>query len=530
MVGSEMLDAPPELLAAGIIDVATQAVVTARCRRGETAGGGRANDQVIAVVAISALSTIDRGWMADDAALDAVRDSLGWFANPNWGQALGALADRTGELLGSLTTARGSRQHTWPRVTPNDQILAEAVAAAVAGGAASASGLLPEQWRFPFRVFCKLGTSAAQDAVRTIEQWLGFEFRPARGLERQASLSEFVLSEARGLHLGCTCKDDIDPNQLGFTPRGSCRQVDHDIRRWRPGEHQPGRGGSSRFADTLWGWLRHWLGGPGGNEMDATGRPRPRSHDVAGSVVARKWLATDHGLGGPVLRYDRILPEFCLNCRTYLPIQIERDCCAHPQLVYQSEFSERRGRLVLKPKLGLIVDSRDGISGYQSTGPLGPLWVCDISGRYSRSGNYCPDPGCGPAEPGHHATFRHGWVLLPLSRTAWDDLRDTARHEDALAGAASVQRLSESDLRYLREELVRLQLADPSRLRTEEEIWAAAAGWSRDDASTFTQSAGDKGAELLLRCRQIAMASAQDAGPSQDASNDDDDPQGDDDE
>jgi hypothetical protein len=540
--GSEMLDAPPELLAGGIIDIAGQAAAThtARGRRDEAAGGSASHATLTAVVAISALSTIHLGWLPNDAALAAVRGRLGWFTNPNWEEALDALADRTGELLGLLSAARDSRQHAWPQVTPDDRMLAEAVAAAVIGGAASASGMLPDQWRFPFQVFCKLGISAAWDAVSTIEQWLGIEFRPARGVERQASLGEFILTEARDLHLGCACKDDIDPHQIGFTPRGSCRQADHDIRRWRPGEGRPGSQAGSRFAETLWGWLRRWLGGPGGGgAIDASGRPLLRSHDVAGSVVARKWLATDHGLGGPVLRYDRILPEFCLGClrRPQIRsiggaaghIQIKRVCCANQQLVYQSEFSVRRGKRLLKPKLGLIVDSADGTSGYMPTDPLGPLWVCDISGRYSRSGNYCPNPGCGQPRPGHHARFKHGWVLLPLSE-AWDDLRDTARPEDALVGAGNEHRLSEPDLRLLREELIRLQPANRSRLRTEQEIWAVAQSWSRDDFVRFTRSAGDTGVQLLLQCGQIAMASGQGPAPDEEARKDGDDPNGDDDE
>jgi hypothetical protein len=534
--GSGMLDAPPELLGGGIIDVARQApaIHSAPGRRGEAAAGSAPHAMVTAVVAISALSTIHLGWMPDDAALAAVRRRLGWFTDPSWAEALDALADRTGELLGLLAAARDTRQHAWSQVTRDDRMLAEAVAAAVVGGAASASGVPPDQWRFPFQVFCKLGMSAAWDAVSTIEQWLGVEFRPPRGAERQASLGEFILSEARDLHLGCTCKDDIDPHQIGFTPRGSCRQPDHDIRRWRPGENKPGSRAGSRFADTLWGWLRRWLGGPGGGAMDAGGRLLLRSHDVAGSVVARKWLVTDHGLGGPVLRYDRILPELCLNCRRRPQIrlirgaaghtQIERDCCANQQLVYQSEFSVRGGRQLLKPKLGLIVASGDGTSGYMPTDPLGPLWVCDISGRYSRSGNHCPDPGCGQATPGHHAQFKHGWVLLPLSK-AWDDLRDTARPEDVLAGAENEHRLSESDLRFLRAELIRLQPANRFRLRTEEEIWAVAKGWSLDDYARFKASAGDRGVELLLRCGQIATTGARGAGPDQDPPEDDDDPQ-----
>jgi len=541
-VGSDMLDAPLELLAGGIIDVAAQATAinSVPSRHGEAFGGTAPDARVTAVVAISALSTIHLSWMPDDAALAAVRSRLGWFTNPSWEEALDALADRTGEVLGLLTAARDRRQHAWPGVEPDDRMLAEAVAAAVVGGTASATGVLPDQWRFPFRIFCKLGTSAAWDAVNTIEQWLGVEFRPARSFERQASLGEFILTEAKELHRGCACKDSIDPHQIGFTPRGSCRQADHDIRCWRPGEVKPGSRAGSRFADTLWGWLRRWLGGPGGGSaMDASGRPKLRSHDVAGSVVARKWLATGHGLGGPVLRYDRILPEFCLNCLRRPEVRtirdagghtrIERHCCTSQQLVYQSEFSVRRGQRLLKPKLGLIVDSGDGMSGYLPTDPLGPLWVCDISGRYSRSGNYCPNPGCGQAAHDHHAGFKYGWVLLPLSK-AWDDLRDTARPEDVVAVAESGHRLSESDLRWLREELIRLDPANRFRVRTPEDMWAVATSWSRDDIAQFKQSAGDEGIELLMQCRRIAMSSAQGAVSDQDPGEDDDKPHRDDDE
>lgn len=540
-VGGDMLDAPFELLASGIIDVAAQAAAihAVPTRRGGAFGGSAPDARVTAVVAISALSTIHLDWMPDEAALAAVRSRLGWFTNPSWEEALDALADRTGEVLGLLTAARDRRQHAWPGVEPDDRMLAEAVAAAVVGGSASASGVPPDQWRFPFRIFCKLGASAAWDAVNAIEQWLGVEFRPGRSFERQASLGEFILSEAKELHRGCTCKEGIDPHHTGFIPRGSCRQADHDIRCWRPGEVKPGSRAGSRFADTLWGWLRRWLGGPGGGAIDASGRPKLRSHDVAGSVVTRKWLATGHGLGGPVLRYDRILPEFCLNCLRRPEIRtirdagghtrIERHCCTCPQLVYQSEFSVRRGQQLLKPKLGLIVDSGDGMSGYLPTDPLGPLWVCDISGRYSRSANYCPNPGCGQDTHGHHAGFKYGWVLLPLSK-AWDDLRDTARPEDALAVTESGHPLSESDLHWLREELIRLDPANRSRVRTPEDIWAAATSWSVDDVARFAQSAGDEGIELLMQCKRIAISSAEGAISDQDPGEDDDEPHGDDDE
>ncbi len=509
-----VFDGPRELLAGGIIGAAERA-----------AGGG-----VDAVIAISALSTFRLPLMPDDAALAAVRRGLDRFRDPQWAEALDCLAARTGELTGLLAAARSSHHRSWPHITLGDQLLAEAVAAAVAGGAASASGIPPARWLFPFGVFCQLGITAAASAVGTIERWLGVEFRPTQGHGRLASLAEFIVGETGQLHDGCQCKNDTDPYEAAFTRRGPCRQIDHDIRRWQPGQPKPGS--KTRFADTLWGWLRRWLGGAAGTAGANPGsQPRLQPNDVAGSLIARKWLCTQHGLGGPVLLYDRILPERCRTCGERPRVRsahtegggtrINRVCCRQPDLVYQCEIIERAGKPRLKPKLGLVLSSAEGVSGYMTTEELGALWVCHVSGRYSRSGSYCPNPDCGSHPPGGHSSFTHGWVLVPLSG-AWNDLETTAKQADAPVQVAPEHQISEADLRFLRTEIRRLRPADQLRLDTPEEIWAVAQTLSGDEVASFADLAGSRGAELILQCKEIATGGTERAETDRQPRTDDD--------
>lgn len=503
-------DLPPYLLANGAFEVAATAVA----------------DRVAAAVAVCALSTLGSGQAPHEGALSPLPRRLAEFAAPAWQEGLAALAARTAELNGLLRAAAGTRRQQWRGVPPDDRILAEAAAAAVVGGAAGATGVPPQTWRFPFHLFCRLGVSAAEDAGAAIERWLGIEFLPApHTRERTASLAALVAAQAMTLAGGCRCKDGIDRGEVAFVPRGACRQEDHDLRLWRPGGTRPGSRGGGRFAATLWGWHRRWLGGAGAAPSPpAAARPRLRSHDVAGSVLARCWLAVDRGFGGPVLRYDRILPEACLNCGATVRIAHRTapggraatgrdDCCERPRRVYRSEISLRGGGAQVRHKLGVVVAAQeDGApGGYCSTAPLGPLWLCASSGRYSLAGRYCPDPGCGPHDGGGHLRVDHGWVLLPRGQ-AWADLRGTAARGDGAAAAGGGGGLSEDDLRYLREALGLPAQGAWGAGRTAAEVWERARGWSAREMEAFRKRAGKRGLELLLKCKQAAEG-AQQAGP-----------------
>jgi hypothetical protein len=512
------------LLADGIVDVAAQAAA-GRC--------GQRCPAVTAIVAVAALSTLRLEPAESAAARLHVHCRAGMFSAPAWTEALDCLASRTAELNDLLTKAADGRRQTWARVKPADRILAEAVAAAVVGGAAQASGVPPQRWLLPFHLFCGLGGSAASSSLTTIEQWLGIEFQPApRTAGRAAGLAALVADEAAALWRGCGCKVAAGDGELGFARRGPCRQDDHDLRAWQPGQHKPGSRGGARYASTLWGWQRRWLGGADfGRAAAAVGgaRPRLRPNDVASSVLARRWLNADRGFGGPVLRYDRILPEFCLGCGskvrlTSVPGPAGRmlvrraTCCPQQQPVYRSEFIWRDGRRLLRPKLGLIVAGEGGNAGYGSTEPLGPIWVCRSTGRYSCSGRYCPE--CGPGQEHEHERVQHGWVLLPLA-AAWADLRATAGLDDlpvdgngsaagdgspADHGSPADNMVGDADLRFLADVCGQLPPGNQRPFGAPADAWALAKGWSSADMNRFRDLAGIRGLELLLRCRRFAEA------------------------
>ena len=380
------------------------------------AGDIRLCQRVTGIVAISALFTLRLDLLEEGTALAQVRRHLDGFGTAAWAEALSSLTRRTAELHGLLAVADSDRHHSWRRVAAEDRILAEAVAAAAVGGAASASRVPPQRWLFPFHLFCRLGVSAAGEALGTIERWLGSEFLPGpRTAERAAGLAELVASEAIALPDGCACKKGINIGEVAYTPRGPCRQDDHDLKSWQPGRTKPGSRSGGRYADTLWGWLRRWLGGTdigrasgGAHPAD---RPRLRSNDVAGSVLAKRWLSQDRGWRGPVALYDRILPEFCLSCSQKVQLLtvsavagqkriIRATCCGEPRIVYRSEFGQRNGRRHLKPRLGIVVATSTedaGNAGYTPTTQLGRLWVCSASGRYSLSETHSSGPGLWPA-------------------------------------------------------------------------------------------------------------------------------------
>jgi hypothetical protein len=507
------------LVADGLVDVATQAVA-GRC--------GPRGPRVTGIVAAAALSTLRLDPAEKAAAWLHVHRRISMFGAPLWTEALDCLASRTAELNDELTAAADGRRQVWDRVTPEDRILAEAVAAAVVGGAAQASGVPPQRWLLPFHLFCGLAVSAARSSLTTIEHWLGIEFLPApRSAQRAAGLATLVADEAAALWRGCGCKAAAQEGELAFARRGSCRQDDHDLRAWRPGQRKPGSRGGARYASTLWGWQRRWLGGTDFGRAAAADAARPtlRPNDVASSVLARRWLYADRGFGGPVLRYDRILPEFCLRCGskvrlTSVPGPAGRmvvrraACCPQQQLVYQSEFIWRGGRRLLRPKLGLVVASQSdegGNAGYGSTEPLGPIWVCRASGRYSCSGHYCPE--CGPGQDRMHERVHHGWVLLPLAG-AWADLRATAGLDDLpTAGPPADDAVGHADLRFLADVCGQLPPGTQRQFEAPADAWALAKGWSSAEMNRFSDLAGLPGLELLLRCRRIAETHAAGSRP-----------------
>ena len=503
---------PVRLLAAGIVDVAAQAVGSAcaqECPR------------VTAITAISALSTLKLDPAEEAAALLHVHRRIAAFGSPGWTAALDALAMRTAELDELFAAVAGDRRQGWHRVALEDRILGEAVAAAVVGGAAQASGVPPREWLFPFHLFCNLGASAAGSALSTVERWLGIEFLPGpRTPARAASLAGLVADEASALWRGCGCKAPAEDEELGFARRGPCRQDDHDLRAWQPGQHKPGSRNGARYASTLWGWQRRWLGGADAGRAAAAGsaaRPKLRSNDVAASVLARRWLSADRGFGGPVLRYDRILPEFCRSCGSKVRLVsvagpggrtlVQRAaCCPLQHLVYRSEFIERDGRRLLRPKLGIVVASQSqegGNAGYGSTEPLGPIWMCRHCGRYSRSAGHCPE--CGPGRERAHERVHHGWVLLPLA-AAWADLKATAGPGDDDTAGGGDDDVAGEGFRFLADVCSRLPLREQRPLATPADVWALAKGWSSAEMNAFRDLAGLRGLELLFHCRQIAEA------------------------
>lgn len=524
---------PIRLLGHGVIDVAAQALGhLPGSQSGEShprQADGHDSGRVTAMVAVAALSTLRLDLANQATTLPRVRQAGRVFGETCWIQALDSLAWRTGELSKLLGQTAADRRHmTWQRVTLEDRFLSEAVAAAVVAGAASASGLPPQYWMFPFHLFCGLAVSAARASLAAIERWLKVEFLPARGTaERMASVAVLIADEASTLWRGCGCKADIEASEVAYAPRGACRQADHDLRTWLPGQPRPGSRNGARYASTLWGWQRRWLGGseithPAADQHP--GRLQLRSNDVAGSLLARRWLPVDRGFGGPVMLYDRILPEFCLHCASKVRLVsttnadgrtiIERaDCCARQQLVYRSEFTQREGRRVLKPKLGIIVSYPDeGNAGYTSTASLGPLWLCRRSGRYSLSGAYCPESACGPARGCALELVHHGWVLLPLSE-AWADLKATSSGDDnQTLGALAASTVGVDDLRLLAELCSQLKPGQQYRFETPADVWALARGWGLTEMNGFMAIGKQRGLELLLRCKKIAQAQAEATG------------------
>jgi hypothetical protein len=234
-------------------------------------------------------------------------------------------------------------------------------------------------------------------------------------------------------------------------------------------------------------------------------------------VLARRWLSSDRGFGGPVLRYDRILPEFCRSCGAKVHLisvagpagrtLVQRAaCCGQQHLVYRSEFIERAGRRMLRPKLGIVVASQSpdgGNAGYGSTEPLGAIWLCRECGRYSRSAGHCPE--CGRRGERAHERVHHGWVLLPLA-AAWADLKATAGPDDDDAPGTAVGDVAGEALRFLASVCGQLAPGGQAQLRTPAEVWALAKGWSSAEMNAFRNLAGLRGLELLFNCRRIAEA------------------------
>lgn len=513
---------PVRLLACGIIRVAAQAVATQAAS--QASADQAADPRVTAIVALAALSTLrlDQAGhvgQADQAAtLVQVHRVVSRFSETSWTQALDSLACRTAELTELLGKTVADRHQTWQRVTLEDRILAEAVAAAVVGGAASVSGLPARRWIFPFHLFCSLAVSAARVSASTIERWLRIEFLPAPlSAERTASLAVLIMDEASVLGHGCQCKAGIGESEIAYDPRGPCRQADHDLWAWRPGQPKPGSRTGARYASTLWGWQRRWLGGANPGGVAADGYPeRLRSNDVASSVLARRWLSGDRGFGGPVMLYDRILPEFCLQCGSKVrPVPVasatgqtiiqRTPCCGEQQLVYQSEFSWRSGKRVLKPKLGIIViwPANEGNSGYATTMPLGPLWICRRSGRYSLSERHCSSAECRSGVECTLEPVHHGWVLLPLSN-AWADLKATGvSADDETVGSLAGGTLPQADLRFLEGIFSQLRPGHQYRFQTAADVWELAKGWSSAEMNSFMAVGKRHGLELLLRCKEI---------------------------
>ena len=133
-------DLPVSLLADGIIDVAAQAVGHwSRSQPQESPvhwDSAQGCPRVTAAVALAALSTLRLNLPDAAIALVQVRQASKVFREEGWTQALDSLARRTAELNKLLgQTVADRRQMTWQQVMLEDRILAEAVAAAVIGGA-----------------------------------------------------------------------------------------------------------------------------------------------------------------------------------------------------------------------------------------------------------------------------------------------------------------------------------------------------------------------------------------------------------
>jgi hypothetical protein len=510
-------DLPMHLLESDVVQVVADALANLPQGLVEMPGSGDAYppDRLVAAIVISALSTFQLDEPHHDSVLALVRARAWEFSNTRWTDALDSLAARTAELFCLLAAASARRGSSWRLVTTQDQLMAEAVAAAVVGGTASGSGVPPQQWLFPFHLFCKVGLNAAQAALNAVERWLGIEFAPPpKTPDRAASLAVLVAGEAELLHSGCACKQGIDGSTVAYVPRGACRQADHDLTLWRPGLRKPG--GSGLYAATLWGWQRRWLGGANvgsaSGDGSAPGRSRLRPNDVAGSVLARRWLSADRGHGGPILLYDRILPEFCIHCQQKSemedlktdagPSQVTRHrCCEQPQFAYRCESTVRNGRRVLKPKLGLVVVPQDGRPeyGYHSTVPLGQLWVCNESGFYSLAPSRCPH--CGPGHEPVHEPVRYGWVLLPLG-DAWNRLRATAATPQ-VEGQPEGALVTDADLRCLESVFDEMRPGVRHIFNRPEDVWTQAKEFSSEELRLFRSRADRRALELLLLCKEF---------------------------
>jgi hypothetical protein len=181
-------------------------------------------------------------------------------------------------------------------------------------------------------------------------------------------------------------------------------------------------------------------------------------------------------------------------------------CCDQQHLVYRSEFIERDGRRLLRPKLGIVIASQSqegGNAGYGSTEPLGPIWLCRECGRYSRSAGHCPECGAGSGRA--HERLHHGWVLLPLA-AAWADLKATAGPDDDDTVGTAADDVAGEAFRFLASACSQLAPGGQGRLRTPADVWALAKGWSSAEMNAFRSLAGLRGLELLFHCRQIAEA------------------------
>src|SRR6185437_13125170 len=182
--------------------------------------------------------------------------------------------------------------------------------------------------------------------------------------------------------------------------------------------------------------------------------------------------------------------------------------CAQQELVYRSEYIERGGKVVLRPKLGIIVTwpSQDaGSAGYGSTAPLGPLWVCNRCGRYTLSDRHCPSDECRADGRCVLGPVHHGWVLLPLS-DAWENLKKTGvPAADETDGTSHDVALLPAELRYLADICGKLPSGRNYRINTPADVWALASSWSTAETAEFTVLGKRHGLELLLRCKEIAQ-------------------------
>jgi hypothetical protein len=169
--------------------------------------------------------------------------------------------------------------------------------------------------------------------------------------------------------------------------------------------------------------------------------------------------------------------------------------------VYRTEFGRRRGKRVIKPKLGLIVASANGAGGYRSTESLGPLWLCASTGRYFIHSEFCP--GCGkPPDNGQHQAVHYGWVLLPLA-DAWADLRLGLAQGSAQALPSQGAAIGPTELRFLQEAFAQVKPGHDVQLRSPHEAWGIARSWSTEEINQFSVIAGKRGLELLFLCKQI---------------------------